>query len=89
MSRYIKKELEKKDVVLERYDIEVEQAVKYRDLSYCCELVIPLVLCDEKEDTRRNNFRISTNYTSNRIRVPFDEWLYFKIYGVKSNIDFC
>lgn len=84
----LKKEIEKKDVVLERYDIEVKQAVNYKDLNYCCELVIPLVLCDEKKDKRMNNFRISTNYTSNRIKVPFDEWLYFKIYGVKSNVDF-
>lgn len=82
----LKNELEKKEVVLEKYDIETEQAVKYKDLSYCCELVIPLVLCDDIKG--RNDFRISTNYTSNRIKTPFDEWLYFKIYGVKTNIDY-
>lgn len=84
----LKKELEKKGVVLERYDIQMEQAVKHKDLSYCCELVIPLVLEDESIDKKDDSLRISTNYASNRIKVPFDDWLYFKIYGVKSNLDY-
>jgi thiopeptide-type bacteriocin biosynthesis protein len=83
----LQKMLVKSEIVLEKYNVEVEHPVKHNDNSYCCELVIPLISVSEVESSI-DDFEITENYGNSRIKVPLDEWLYFKIYGVGENIDY-
>ena len=84
----LQKSLEKSDIVLERYNSDIEHPVKYNNESYCCELVIPLILNEEVYSTKKTDTEITQICSNNRIKEPFDEWLYFKIYGVRENIDY-
>lgn len=85
----LQKMLVKSEIVVEKYNVEVEHPVKLNDNSYCCELVIPLISVSEV-DSSSEDFEITGNYFNriNRIKEPLDEWLYFKIYGIEENIDY-
>ncbi len=83
----LQKMLLKSEIVVEKYNVEVEHPVKHNDNSYCCELVIPLISASEV-DSNSEDFEINENHGINRIKEPLDEWLYFKIYGVGENIDY-
>ena len=84
----LQKLLEKSETVVERYNIESEHPVKLNDSSYCCELVIPLILAEEAEPHKVNNFEITKNCGNVRYKEPLDEWLYFKIYGIEEYADY-
>ena len=84
----LQKSLEKSDLVLERYNADVEHPVKYNGASYCCELVIPLMLDEEVHSSKINDAEIARICSDDRIKEPFDEWLYFKIYGIEENVDY-
>jgi thiopeptide-type bacteriocin biosynthesis protein len=84
----LQKLLEKSETVLERYNIESEHPVKRNDCSYCCELVIPLILAEEAESGKTNDFEITKNFGNVRYKEPLDEWLYFKIYGIEEFTDY-
>lgn len=85
----LQKFLEKTETVLERYNIAAEHPVKFKDISYCCELVIPLVSTTEIATVKNSGFEITKDYdVSVRMQEPLNEWLYFKIYGVEENVDY-
>lgn len=84
----LQKSLEKSEIILERYNEDVEHPVKYNGSSYCCELVIPLMLDGEGYSSKSNDTKFAQICSNDRIKEPLDEWLYFKIYGVEENIDY-
>ena len=84
----LQKLLEKSETVVEKYHIESEHPVKLNDSSYCCELVIPLILAQDATPHKANNFDITRNYGNIRYKEPLDEWLYFKIYGIEEYTDY-
>ncbi|PPK81581.1 thiopeptide-type bacteriocin biosynthesis protein [Lacrimispora xylanisolvens] len=84
----LQKLLEKSETVVERYHIESEQPVKLNDSSYCCELVIPLILDPDAKPHKANDSDITRNYGNLRYKEPLDEWLYFKIYGIEEYADY-
>lgn len=84
----LQKLLEKSETVVEKYHIESEHPVKLNDSSYCCELVIPLILAQDATPHKANNFDITRNYGNVRYKEPLDEWLYFKIYGIEEYTDY-
>lgn len=84
----LQKLLEKSETVVERYNIESEHPVKLNDTSYCCELVIPLILAQDANSHKANDFDITKNYGNVRYKEPLDEWLYFKIYGIEEYADY-
>lgn len=85
----LQKFLEKSETILERYNIAAEHPVKFKDISYCCELVIPLVSTTEIATVKNSGFEITKDYdVSVRMQEPLNEWLYFKIYGVEENVDY-
>lgn len=84
----LQKLLEKSETVIERYNVEAEHPVKLNGNSYCCELVIPLISVEESASSKTSNFEIAKNFSDNRMKEPLDEWLYFKIYGIKENVDY-
>lgn len=84
----LQKLLEKSETVVERYHIESEHPVKLNDSSYCCELVIPLILAQNSPPHEANDFDITRNYGNVRYKEPLDEWLYFKIYGIEEYADY-
>ncbi len=55
----LQKLLEKSETVVEKYHIESEHPVKLNDSSYCCELVIPLILAQDAPPHKANNFDIT------------------------------
>ncbi|MGX4601766.1 lantibiotic dehydratase [Faecalimicrobium sp. JNUCC 81] len=84
----LQKSLEKSEIVLERYNADAEHPVKYNGSSYCCELVIPLMLDEEVYLSKNNDTKVVQICSDDRIKEPLDEWLYFKIYGIEENIDY-
>lgn len=84
----LQKLLKKSETVVEKYHIESEHPVKLNDSSYCCELVIPLILAQDATPHKANNFDITRNYGNVRYKEPLDEWLYFKIYGIEEYTDY-
>lgn len=84
----LQKFLEKSETILERYNVAAEHPVKLNDISYCCELVIPLVSTTEAVAVKNIGIGMPKEYENVRIQEPLNEWLYFKIYGVEENIDY-
>lgn len=84
----LQKLLEKSETVLERYDVEAEHPVKYKDNSYCCELVIPFILAEKGDAGKAGHLQIAGNCGGDRMKEPLDEWLYFKLYGVGENVEY-
>lgn len=79
------------DVVLNSYEDEGVNIVTDNDENkYICELVIPLVKRKEENQKAIYKKKIGNDISSlsrDRLKVPFDEWLYLKLYGVTSNIE--
>lgn len=84
----LQKMIEKSEVILERCNIDVKYPLEFKGKSYCCELVIPLVMNKEYTVDQDRGGKILNNCIENRIIEPFDGWLYFKIYGVEDNVDY-
>lgn len=84
----LQKMIERSEVTLERYNIDVKHPLEYKGKSYCCELVIPLVITREYAAGQNKGYKVLNNCIENRIIEPFDEWLYFKIYGAEDNVEY-
>lgn len=84
----LQKMIEKSGVTLERYNIDVKHPLVFEGKSYCCELVIPLVMTREGTVDQNNRHKVLNNCIENRIVEPFDGWLYFKIYGAEDNVEY-
>ncbi|WP_026887551.1 lantibiotic dehydratase [Clostridium beijerinckii] len=79
------------DIVLNSYEDDGFNVVTdSEENSYMCELVIPLVKRKIKQlkevsiEKRTNNI---SSLSNERLKVPFDDWLYLKLYGVTSNLE--
>lgn len=58
--------------------------------EYISELVIPLIKNNLEINNKAENTKKMNNISSSdkqRLKVPFDEWLYLKLYGTSSNAD--
>ena len=67
-------------IALWEYDGKCLPPVSYKDKKYCCELFIPFV--KEKKCRKENDIAIYIpNSYNKRIKIPFDEWIYIKVYG--------
>ncbi|WP_125152330.1 lantibiotic dehydratase [Clostridium rectalis] len=79
------------EVVLNSYeDGEFNIAIDSEDKEYLCEVVIPLVKVrkeGEKLEGMENTKEYIPSLSEHRLKLPFDQWLYLKLYGVTSNID--
>ena len=84
----LQKMIEKSEVTLERYNTDVKHPLEFQGKSYCCELVIPLVMNREYAAEQNRGYKLLNNCIENRIIEPFDGWLYFKIYGVEDNVEY-
>ena len=85
----LQKFMEKSRVILERYDVSVEHPVKFGEHSYCCEVVVPLVLTEQMPSVKDVVVDTNEQYKgSGRFQKPLEEWLYFKLYGVKENAEY-
>lgn len=80
--------IEKSAVTLERYNADVQHPLVFEGKSYCCELVIPLVMNKEYAVIQNRGYKVLNNCVENRIIEPFDGWLYFKIYGAEDNVEY-
>lgn len=78
------------EIVLNAYECESSNIVKNGDCDYACELVVPLIKV-KKEEIIQTKFSKKLNnissLSSDRIKDPFDEWIYLKLYGTSSNAD--
>ena len=78
------------EIVLNAYECEGSNIVKNGDCDYACELVIPLIKV-KKDEIIQTKFSKKLNnissLSSNRIKDPFDEWIYLKLYGTSSSAD--
>mgnify|MGYP005763070175 CR=1 FL=1 len=84
----LQKMIEKSAVTLERYNADVQHPLVFEGKSYCCELVIPLVMNKEYAVIQNRGYKVLNNCVENRIIEPFDGWLYFKIYGAEDNVEY-
>lgn len=78
------------EIVLNSYEYDGSNIVKNGDYDYTCELVVPLIKV-KKEEIIQTKFSKKLNnissLSSDRIKDPFDEWIYLKLYGTSSNAD--
>ena len=78
------------EIILNAYECEGSNIVKDGDCDYACELVVPLIKV-KKDGIIQTKFSKKLNNISslsvNRIKDPFDEWIYLKLYGTSSNAD--
>lgn len=85
----LQKIIEKSEVILERCNVEVEHPVKVAGNSYCCELVVPLVINKEiMKNDETNKCETMQKCDENRLIEPLNDWLYFKIYVAEDDADY-
>jgi thiopeptide-type bacteriocin biosynthesis protein len=79
------------EIVLNAYENEGINIVKEKDKDYICELVIPLTKVKQEITSNKAPSRMLSSDISSlskeRVKDPFDEWLYLKLYGTSSNVD--
>lgn len=78
------------EIVLTSYEYDGSNIVKNIDYNYTCELVIPLIKANTDEIIQTKFSKKLNNISSlsnKRIKAPFDEWIYLKLYGTSSNAD--
>lgn len=79
------------EIILNSYEDEGVNIVKESDKDYVCELVIPLTkikqeAIGDKVSAKMLSSDISS-FSKERVKDPFDDWLYIKLYGTSSNVD--
>lgn len=77
------------NVLLTSYEVDGENIVKDgTGEKYFSEFVIPLIKVDRKEEYSYNpvvRFNNISGHASERLKVPFNGWLYLKLYGINSS----
>lgn len=81
----------KDEVILNSYEDEEFNIVKDKEQKeYFCELVVPLLKVKKEQPKIQSTEIIREDIPSlseERLKLPFDQWLYLKLYGVASNIE--
>lgn len=81
----------KDEVILNSCEDEEFNIVKdNEEKEYVCELVVPLLKVKKEQSKIQSIETIREDVPSlseERLKLPFDQWLYLKLYGVSSNIE--
>jgi len=78
------------EIVLNSYECDGVNIAKGEEKDYACELVIPLTKIKQEDIKHKISSRKLSNINSlskERVKDPFDEWIYLKLYGTSSNVD--
>ncbi|MED0679095.1 lantibiotic dehydratase [Aneurinibacillus thermoaerophilus] len=79
------------NIILSSYEDAGYNLVKdHAEEEYICELVIPLVKVKQKNNDMYSKPKKSNNISSLsniRVKLPFEDWIYLKLYGVNSSAD--
>lgn len=76
------------DINLEAENLKAP--INFNDHQYCAELFVPMIKNSKHlPNISRNTYIVEDNIESHTIRYkrPFDEWLYFKFYGISKYIN--
>ncbi|MBW9173852.1 lantibiotic dehydratase [Clostridium estertheticum] len=77
-------------ITLNAYEEEPYNIVNGNDGNYFCELIVPLIKVKghhPKDIQISNKSSDIPSISPTRLKLPFDDWLYFKLYGTSSSDD--